>query len=88
MANKFWDTVKSTVRNIFGGDKNENTSTGSSGAGSSASTPIQTSQPAQTQQKSTITSYNSGIAGTREYAEKNYESYKTCFTICRSVPKS
>lgn len=85
MANKFWDTVKNTVKGIFGGNKNENTSTGSSGAGSSASAPIQTSQPAQTQQKSTITSYNSGIAGTREYAQKNYDSFKQQYNLARQA---
>lgn len=85
MANKFWESIKNDVKAIASGIKNA-ASTGSSGAGSSASAPAQTVQTTQpVAQNTTIRSYNSGIQGTKEYADKNYEAYKQQYNLARQA---
>lgn len=77
MANKFWNTIKG----IFSGDKNSNASTGSSGAGTAVSSTAQ--QPQISQQNNTIRSYNSGIQGTKAYADEHMDEYTAQYNLAR-----
>lgn len=79
MANKFWNTIKG----IFSGDKNSNASTGSSGAGTAVSSAAQQSQVSQ--QNNTIRSYNSGIQGTKAYADAHMDEYTAQYNLARKA---